>query len=123
MLTFKHFIDKPLWAAADGYKFNIFDCISVAAININIPFNVVKDIVISFPDWEMREAPANLAVLIIVTIGVIIYSLTYWLLGIFVYFNCKRYAKKYRGSNSEIVLKNLSEWREGCDRRFNAKGD
>lgn len=119
MLTFKHFCDRPLWAAADGYNFNFLDCLSVAAINIGTPFVAIKNITSSFPDWEMRELIPNLLALIVIAAGAITYPLTYWVFAIFVYLNCKRYAKKYGSGKSEITLKNLAEWRAGCDRRFN----
>jgi len=119
MLTFRHFCDRPLWAAADGYDFNFLDCLSVAAINITAPFIAIKNIASSFPDWEMRELLPNLLALIVITAGAIIYPLTYWLYAILAYVNCKRYAKKYRFNKSEITLRNLAEWRTSCDRRFN----
>lgn len=119
MLTFKHFCDRPLWAAADGYDFNFLDCLSVAAINITAPFVAIKNITSSFPDWEMRELLPNLLALIVITTCAIAYPMTYWIYAIFVYFNCKRHARKYRTEKSEVARINLAEWRESCDRRFN----
>lgn len=119
MLTFKHFCDRPLWAAADGYKFNFFDCLSVAAINIGRPFMAVRNITSGFLDWEMRELLPNLLAVVVIVASAIIYPFTYWIFAIYVYFNCKHYAKKYRVNKSETTQRNLAQWRESCDRRFN----
>lgn len=119
MLTFKHFCDRPLWAAADGYDFSFMDCLSVAAINIGTSFEAVRNITSGFLDWEVRELIPNLLAVVIITSGAIIYPFTYWIFAIYIYFRCKSFARKYRDNKSETNLKNLAHWRKSCDRRFN----
>ncbi|MEL3300573.1 hypothetical protein R9R02_01410, partial [Escherichia coli] len=44
-ITFKHFQDNPTWAAAAGYDFNYFDCLSVACIaTTNVANNIIDEL-------------------------------------------------------------------------------
>lgn len=119
MLTFKHFIDSPAWAAVDGYKFSVMDSISVAAINTDVFFNASIRVWSDFPNWEMRELPAQFIAGIIATAAAITYPLTFWIFGIALHINLKRHVRKYQKiGKSQIVINNLKRWREDCDRRF-----
>ncbi|WP_447874443.1 hypothetical protein [Serratia fonticola] len=121
MLTFKHFCDRPSWAAAAGYDFNIIDCISAAAVGVNIKGGL-GDIIADIPYIELREAWWRLPLSLILIAGFITWPLTFWLVGLASYFKCRRSRKEYRDPKSEIVQANLRNWLNDFDRRQRKSG-
>ncbi|PHM68835.1 hypothetical protein [Xenorhabdus kozodoii] len=118
MITFKHFLDRPLWAAVAGYDFNIIDCLSVAACRcFSIPVNIWDELL----DLEIRQIFSAIIVAAAGLFCVFIYPLIFWVFGIGLYFNCKRYVKKYKTDKPQIVIDNLNKWKFDCDRRFKKK--
>lgn len=45
MLMFEHFCDRPTWAAAAGYEFNIINCLSYSAVTVDM--SDIKDLLCS----------------------------------------------------------------------------
>ncbi|EPC06795.1 hypothetical protein HMPREF0864_04803 [Enterobacteriaceae bacterium 9_2_54FAA] len=117
MLTFKHFKDRPSWAAADGYDFNIIDCMSEAAGRINIWRGIV-DAILEIPDFELREAWYRLPISLVAVAIALAWPLIFWIVGLDSYVKCIRNRRKYLNTKSEIVLYNLAVWRRECDRRI-----
>lgn len=117
MLTFKHFKDRPSWAAADGYDFNIIDCMSEAAGRINIWRGIV-DVILEVPDFQLREAWYRLPISLVAVVIALVWPLIFWIVGLGSYVKCIRNRRKYLNTKSEIVLNNLAVWRRECDRRI-----
>lgn len=116
-LTFEHFCDRPSWAAAAGYEFNIIDCMSEAAGRIDI-FQGIKEQVRNIPDIELRSVLWELPLTIIAIPLALIWPLVFWFVGIASYIKCSRWRRKYLNSDNETVQVNLRNWREDCDRRI-----
>lgn len=119
-LTFRHFIDRPKWAAAAGYNFNFIDCLSFCATIIE-PWNGVKECSSAIPDIELREIyllPVYLAAIAFCTL----WPLIFWVMAPAVWVKCKSHQKKYKGSKSEIVEKNLAAWKRKVDKREGVNG-
>lgn len=119
MLTLKHFLDNPTWAAADGYDFNYFDCMSFTAKQYDAVFLSLRGVAEIFLDTEVRELPGVLAVLLIALIGVIVWPLTFWLIAIWIWVRCKHHRKKYHIGNgmTDIARKNLDAWKIRFERQ------
>lgn len=118
MLTLRHFLDRPAWAAAAGYKFNILDCMAYSACLYENVISGLRNVSSAFLDQQVRELPAFLLAWIALLMGAIVWPLTFWLLGIVLWFRCHHFQRKYRGTDSEIVLKNLRSWQHECEKRW-----
>lgn len=122
MLTFKHFMDRPSWAAAAGYDFNIIDCMSYAA---NWP-NVASgcwELVADIPNIELRDAWWALPLTLLVFVIAIFYPLYFWVFGFAVWVKCHSHRRKYRYIKSERVRINLRNWLEDFDRKQRRKAE
>ncbi|WP_267411869.1 hypothetical protein [Pantoea sp. GM_Pan_4] len=115
MLTFKHFCDRPTWAAAAGYNFNIIDCLSEAMLRINV-LKGIKDILAEIPDLELREAWYKLPISALAICLAMSWPLIFWLFGIVTYARCVHAKRKYAGTEDETVLKNLRVWLKQFER-------
>lgn len=118
MLTLKHFLDNPTWAAADGYAFNYFDCMAYTAAQYGGVFIAVRGVAENFLDTEIRELPFVFAVFLIALIGVVVWPLTFWLTAIWIWIRC-HHRKKYHLSSgmSEIARANLDTWKIQFERK------
>lgn len=116
-LTFEHFCDRPTWAAAAGYEFNIIDCLSASACSIDI-FKGIKELVRNIPDIELRSVLWELPLTIIAIPVAMMWPLAFWIVGIASYVKCRRSRRKYLNSDNETVQANLRNWRQDCDRRI-----
>ncbi len=115
MLTLKHFFDRPTWAAAAGYNFNIIDCMSEAANRIAV-FKGIWGLICETPDIELRHIwilPLNFAACMLALLWPFIYPV----FGLVTYFKCKRVAKKYRTEMTEVARQNIDEWLSDFDRK------
>lgn len=114
MLTLKHFFDRPTWAAAAGYNFNVIDCMSEAANRIDI-FRGIWGLICEMPDIELRHIwmlPFNLFVCALALFWPFIYPV----FGLILYFKCKRTARKYQKEMPDIVRNNIDGWLRDFDR-------
>ncbi|MFV8979830.1 hypothetical protein [Serratia fonticola] len=117
MLTFKHFCDRPSWAASAGYEFNLFDCMSYAACATPI-FDGLKCLASNTLDIEIRTILWDLPLSILVALALITYPLTFWLYGLVVYIKCIRHRRKYLNSTDPMVIKNLKVWQRDLEWRW-----
>lgn len=120
MLTFEHFCDRPTWAAAAGYKFNIIDCLSEAMVRVEL-ISGIKQILMEIPDMELREAWYKLPLSLLVIVLALAWPLIFWIFGVVTYVRCTKAKNKYRGTNDEIVLKNIRVWKYRFDNELNGK--
>ena len=98
-ITFKHFQDNPTWAAAAGYDFNYFDCLSVA-------------------DYQVRDLPAFFVKVSVATALLFILLFAYPLLAVFVYVRCKHSQKEYSGEHTDITSQNMRVWLRRCQEKW-----
>ena len=110
MLTFKHFQDRPTWAAAAGYDFNIIDCISVATKYHSSFIEVFLAMISEFLDFEVRELPLAILSIIFSGILMVIYPLIFWVVGIALYVICVKDRKRHAGKLTDIAKKNIEGW-------------
>ncbi|CNJ56776.1 hypothetical protein [Yersinia mollaretii] len=123
MLTLKHFLDRPTWAAAAGYDFNIIDCMSYAAARYGDIWSGLRDHILDFPDIEVREAPISILLMIAGLFGIVGYPFIFWIFGIALNVRCRRDRAKYYGQpQPEIVQVNLRNWLNECEKKFNKGG-
>lgn len=120
MLTFKHFIDRPTWAAAAGYSFNYFDCMSYTAGMYGGVFVAIRNVFYDFFSTELRELPLVLSVLVLAGAGVVLWPVIFWIPAIWIWIRCRHHRNKYhRGSGmTEAARKNLKVWKSQLDREF-----
>ena len=118
MLTLRHFLDNPTWAAADGYDFNYFDCMAYTARQYDGVFAAIRGVADNFLDTEVRELPFVLAVLLIALLGVIVWPLIFWLTAIWIWIRCRHHRKKYHlgCGMTAIARKNLDTWKVQFER-------
>lgn len=55
MMTLKHFLDRPLWAAAAGYDFNYMDCMSYTANAYDHSFSLLLNSLRILPQTEVES--------------------------------------------------------------------
>lgn len=122
MLTLKHFLDKPLWAAAAGYAFSYMDCMAFTAKFYDNIFAVFKGLFNTFLDTEIRELPMMLAVIITAISGVIIWPFIFWLVAIFIWCKCRKTQRKYRHGKPAVVRENLESWQKECEKKWRMEG-
>ncbi|PBI79623.1 hypothetical protein A9993_07675 [Rahnella victoriana] len=116
MITFKHFLDRPSWAAAAGYDFNVFDCLSYSAQKFG--FADVLDLLEDTGDIELRQAFWKLPVNALAMIVLLSWPLIFWVNGIMVYIKCRLTKRNYAGSKrTERVEINLRNWLADFDWR------
>ncbi|MEX3036427.1 hypothetical protein AB4K08_00970 [Serratia fonticola] len=117
MLMFKHFCDKPDWATAAGYHLTLVNCMSYAATDIHI-INGLKNVLGDILDTEIREIPWRLSSALIAALLLSTWPLTFWLYGLLTYIRCLKARRKFLNSTNPMVIKNLSDWRENLERRW-----
>ncbi|EOE3543557.1 hypothetical protein ACQR8F_00080 [Klebsiella pneumoniae] len=122
MLTLKHFMDRPTWAAAAGYQFNYFDCMAHTANLYGNVFAALRDVCVGFPDTEVRELPGVIIVLIAAIAGIIVWPLIFWVVAIQVWLKCRRMRRRYHfgGDMTNVAKNNLAVWMRNCDRKWGA---
>ncbi|KKZ19043.1 hypothetical protein AAY84_07605 [Serratia marcescens] len=108
-LTFEHFCDRPTWAVAAGYDFNIIDCLSSAATRFEIAKSI-SDVMRNIPDIELRDVWWKLPTYLLSILILVTWPLTFWVAGVITYLKCLRSRKKYLGSKNERVQINLRNW-------------
>ncbi|EOU3128662.1 hypothetical protein ACNVFK_004286 [Yersinia enterocolitica] len=118
MLTFKHFRDRLMWAAAAGYNFNVMDCFSVSACRYGSVFSGLWDRILDFPDIEVREAPLQIICILAGMIGIVIYPFLFWFLGIWLYVQCKKEKAEYSNNMTDIAEVQIARWLNECERKF-----
>lgn len=121
MLMFEHFCDRPTWAAAAGYEFNIIDCLSYSAVTVDM--SDIKDLLIEIPDIELRSLLWDLPLKLLTLTAIITWPLTFWIAGLMIYIRCRKHRRKYAGSENERVQINIRNWLGEFERqqRWSAK--
>lgn len=116
MLTFKHFLDRPAWAAAAGYEFNLSDCLSYSAQKFGLAD--VLDLLEDTGEIELRQIFWKLPVNVLAMAVLLSWPLIFWIHSITVYFKCRFTKRNYAGSKrTERVEINLRNWISDFDRR------
>ncbi len=123
MLTLKHFMDRPTWAASAGYDFNFIDCMAYTANLFSRVISALRDICVEFPDTEVRELPLVLVNLIAAISGVIVWPLIFWIVAIPVWLKCRSMRKRYQYGDgmTEISRGNIAGWLRNCERKWEVK--
>lgn len=104
-VTLRHFLDRPVYAAAAGYDFNFFDCMAYTA-HAYVKF--LKDY-----DWlfwldaEVRELPMTVVILITMFFVAVTTPFIYPVYGVVTYVMCRR-AQKVQ--HTEIIDRNITGW-------------
>lgn len=113
MLTFRHFVDRPTWAAAAGYDFNFFDCMSYMAIKYDRIFHAIQRVFDDFWSTELREFPLLLSVFVLAVIGVVAWPFIFWMAAIPLWVKCRWMRKHYvYGTRmNDIATNNIARWR------------
>lgn len=122
MLTLKHFLDRPKWAAAAGYEFNYIDCMAFTAARYDTFFSLFLDVIYEFPSTEVSELPLWLARFIATVAGIVIWPFIFSIIAFPVWMSCRKYRKKYHfgtGMN-DIARKNLSNWLSECNCKWSS---
>ncbi len=117
MLTFKHFQDRPTWAAAAGYSFNIIDCMSVATKYHSSFIEAFLGLTMEFLNTEVRELPLMLLSIIFFGALMSIYPLVFWVVGIVLYVICINNRKKHAGKLTDIAKNNIDGWLREFERK------
>lgn len=114
MLTFKHFMDRPTWAAAAGYEFNYLDCMAVTASYQSEHWSAFLAYLTYFPDVLVKELPLWLLALICNFALVIAWPLIFWLCAVPLWLRCMWMQWKYQSGNgmTDIAKGNLAGWTE-----------
>ncbi|HHL2824745.1 TPA: hypothetical protein ACQ431_002974 [Citrobacter murliniae] len=122
MLTFKHFIDRPTWAAAAGYDFNFLDCMSFMAIQYDRVFGALLDVCDDFFSTELRELPLIVLVVLAAISGVIVWPFIFWIVAVPLWVKCKRMRNKYQfgSSMNDIAKNNIEVWLCRCAKKWEA---
>ncbi|HFZ1111772.1 hypothetical protein [Citrobacter koseri] len=122
MLTLKHFIDRPTWAAAAGYNFNYLDCMAYTADLYRLIFSALRDVFRDFLSTEVREIPLMLAVITAAISGVFVWPFIFWIVAIPVWLKCRRMRSSYQfgGAMTETAEINLKRWQRECEKKWRA---
>lgn len=120
MLTLRHFIDRPTWAAAAGYEFNYLDCMAYTADFYGLMFSALRNAGSDFLDTSVRDLPIVLLAVIAALCGVFAWPLIFWLVAIPVWMKCKSMRRRYQfgGAMTEIARGNLEQWQRECARKW-----
>lgn len=123
MLTLRHFIDRPTWAAAAGYEFSYLDCMAYTAELYGLMFSALRNAGTDFLDTSVRDLPVVLAAVIAALCGVFIWPLIFWLVAIPVWLKCKSMRRRYQSGDAmtEIAKGNLERWQRECARKWRRK--
>lgn len=103
MLTLKHFLNRPTWAAAAGYDFNYLDCMAFTADKYDAVFSALADVCYELPSTEVRDLPLMLVVLIAALAGIVVWPLIFWIatqVGV-----TRRASRSYRTAESFGLVK------------------
>ncbi|EJE0770111.1 TPA: hypothetical protein ACRVWQ_004250 [Escherichia coli] len=119
MMTFKHFLDRPLWAAAAGYNFNYMDCMSYTANAYDHSFSLLFNSLRILPQTEVGELHLWLLGFIAAVVGVAVWPFIFWLVAVVVWFKCKAYRKKYflGDGMTDIAKMNIEKWTKECEKK------
>ena len=111
MVTFKHFCNKPVYAAIMGYKFNIIDCISAGVVGMSFGRSLAN---------EFRQLGRNqlidvvgIAKSILSILFVFLMMFLYPVFGLIIYVQCKRYIMKLRYDIDVVDHWELERGQEG----------
>ena len=117
MMTLKHFLDRPLWAAAAGYDFNYMDCMSCTANAYDHSFILLFNSLRILPETEVGELHLWLLGFIAAVVGIAVWPFIFWLVAVVVWFKCKTYRKKYflGDGMTDIAKMNIVEWTKECE--------
>ena len=120
MLTLRHFIDRPTWAAAAGYEFNYLDCMAYTADFYGLMFSALRNAGSGFLDTSVRYSPIALVAMIAALCGVIVWPLIFWIVAIPVWLKCKSMRRRYQFGDAmtEIARGNLDLWLRECARKW-----
>ncbi|MEG6249524.1 hypothetical protein UXO05_02785 [Enterobacter ludwigii] len=120
MLTLRHFIDCPTWAAAAGYEFNYLDCMAYTADLYGLAFSVLRCAASNFLGTEVHELPFVLMNIVGAICAVIFWPLIFWLVAIPVWLKCKSMRRRYQFGEAmtEIARGNLEQWQRECARKW-----
>lgn len=104
-VTLRHFIDRPIYAAAAGYDFNLFDCMAFTA-HTYVKF--LKDSKWFFwLDTEIRELPFTAITLFTMIFIAVTTPFIYPIYGVATYVMCRRIQKV---QHTEIIDRNITGW-------------
>ena len=118
MLTLRHFLDRPTWAAAAGYDFNYLDCLSFSARLYNRVFSALSEVLRDFPETQVKELPLTVLIITAAIAGVIVWPYIFWIVAFLVRRNCLNAREKYKNDKSERVKQNLAIWIKDCKRKW-----
>lgn len=120
MLTLRHFIDRPTWAAAAGYEFNYLDCMAYTADFYGLTFSALRNAGSDFLDTSVRDLPIVLVAVISALCGVFVWPLIFWLVAIPIWMKCKSMRRRYHFGDAmtEIARGNLEQWQRECARKW-----
>lgn len=117
-ITFRHFQDNPYWAAAAGYDFNYFDCLSASTQVMSNVASGAWDEVVALPDTEVRYLPAFTIKVTMATILLAILTFSYPILALVIHMRCKTGREKYKGPHNSTVTNNMNVWLRRCEWRW-----
>lgn len=123
MLTLKHFIDRPSWAAAAGYDFNYMDCMSFTATLYDLAFSSLWNSARDFPYTEVRELPFVLVTVISAVISIFVWPLIFWIAAFPVWLYCRLMRRRYQfgGHMTETAKNNIEVWKRQCEKKWRKK--
>lgn len=123
MLTLKHFLDKPTWAAAAGYEFNYLDCMAFMADRYSAITSALRDVLCDLPDTTVRDLPLMVLTLIAAASGMVLWPLIFWLVALPLWIRCRQHRRRYHlgADMTEIARRNLDGWLHGCERKWKRK--
>ncbi len=124
MMTLKHFLDRPLWAAAAGYDFNYMDCMSYTANAYDYSFSLLLNSLRILPQTEVESFIYGYWALSRLEL-VLLYGLLFsgWLVAVVVWFKCKTYRRKYflGDGMTDIAKMNIEKWTKECEKKWRKK--
>ena len=123
MMTLKHFLDRPLWAAAAGYDFNYMDCMSYTANAYDHSFSLLFNSLRILPETEVGELHLWLLGFIAAVVGIAVWPFIFWLVAVVVWFKCKTYRKKYflGDGMTGMAKRNIEKWSKECEKKGRKK--
>lgn len=117
-ITFRHFQDNPYWAAAAGYDFNYFDCLSVSIDGLFGSASCAIDELKYLPETEVRELHGFLIKFSLHALVAALLVFLYPLLAIAIHIRCTNGRKKYSEEHEDTVKMNMKRWIYQCDRKW-----
>lgn len=104
-VTLRHFVDRPVLAAAAGYDFNFIDCMAYTAHQY--AFCMKSYNWFFWLDTEIRELPLTAIKLLAMLFVTVTTPFIYPAYSVIVYFICKKYQKV---KHTEIIDRNITGW-------------